>query len=131
MEISFTDIWPVVKSTSCYVQLFWVTEGNFRIQFRFFESCGNCCMQSSPESIPNVRSFWKWGRGNKNLTDNDKKQPLQYSFCKHALLAPLLFSLSQLTVVLITIGERSIYRMNYFADVQNPSRTLNFLALFF
>lgn len=74
MEISFTDIWPVVKPTSCYVQLFWVTEGNFRIQFRFFESCGNCCMQSSPETIPNVRSFWKWGRGNKNLTANDKKQ---------------------------------------------------------
>lgn len=88
-------------------------------------------MQSSPESIPNVRSFWKRGRGNKNLTADDKKQPLQYSFCKHALLAPLLFSLSQLTVVLITIGERSIYRMNYFADVQNPSPTLNFLALFF
>lgn len=61
--------------------------------------------KSSPESMPDILFI-----------------PIKIPSCKQALLAPLLLSLSHLATILIVAGECSIYKMNYFADVQNPSR---------
>lgn len=74
------------QATSWYIQLVWVAEGNFRIQFR---------LSLKVVGIAAYKVFtWKRTR----QLDFSIKVP----FCKQALLVPLLFSLSQLATILIT-----------------------------
>lgn len=115
MEISFPDTSPAVKQPpGTFGFSEWqrgISEFNLDCLWKLWELLH---AKPSPENVPDISFI-----------------PIRVPFCKQTLLAPLLFSVSELATVLITAGECSIYKMNYFADVQNPSQMPNFFACLF
>lgn len=90
------------QATSCYIQLFWVAEGNFRIQFR---------LSLKAVGIAAYTIFtWKHTQHSGFLLLNKKQHnnPFKSLCYKEALLTPLLSSLSQLATVLITRGKHGL-----------------------
>lgn len=88
------------QATSCYIQLFWVAEGNFRIQFRL-------SLKAVGIAACNVFT-WKHTQHLFFFLFKNKNNPLKSLCYKQALLTPLLSSLSQLATMLIMRGEHHL-----------------------
>lgn len=90
------------QATSCYIQLFWVAEGNFRIQFRLsLEAVGiAACNVFTWKHTQHLFFFF--------FLFKNKNNPFKSLCYKQALLTPLLSSLSQLATMLIMRGEHHL-----------------------